>query len=208
MGTKRRMTLAGTATVAGLSLAACGTAGDDTARPKAEAQVPAVATTAPDNAPAVEQGAPAVERTTPAAAARRWKGWLVLSDAQNPVLGTIVVNGKGLTVYRFDADTTKPSVSNCSGACARLWPPVRFTKKLRLTGIPRSAIGNIMTKDGICQATIDGRPAYTYAKDTAPGQLNGQGIGGQWFAMAPDGAKAGGGLAPGSPGGGSGSYGY
>jgi predicted lipoprotein with Yx(FWY)xxD motif len=201
MGTKRRMTLAGTATVAGLMLAACGTAGNDTARPNAEAQVPVAATTAPGNAPAVEQGAPV-------AAAQRWKGWLVLSDAQNPVLGTIVVNGKGHTVYRFDADTTKPSVSNCSGACARLWPPVRFTKKLKLKGIPRSAIGNIMTKDGICQATVNGRPAYTYAKDTAPGQINGQGIGGTWFAMAPDGSKAGGGLVPGSPDGGSGSYGY
>ena len=69
-------------------LAACGTAGNDTARPKAEAQVPVAATTAPDNAPGVEQGAPV-------AAARHWKGWLVLSDAQNPALGTIVVNGKG-----------------------------------------------------------------------------------------------------------------
>ena len=199
MGTKRRITLAATATVTGLMLAACGTAGSDTARPKAEAQVPVAATTAPDNAPAVEQGAPV-------AAAQRWKGWLVLSDAQNPALGTIVVNGKGLTVYRFDAD--KPSVSNCSGACATLWPPVKFTKKLKLKGIPRAAIGNIMTKDGICQATINGRPAYTYAKDTAPGQINGQGIGGKWFAMAPDGSKAGGGLVPGSPDQGSGSYGY
>jgi predicted lipoprotein with Yx(FWY)xxD motif len=200
MGTKRRITLAGTAAVAGLLLAACGTSGNDTARPKAEAQVPLAATTAPGNAPAVEQGAPV--------AAQRWKGWLVLSDAQSPALGTIVVNGKGLTVYRFDADTTKPSVSNCTGACARLWPPVKFTKKLKLKGIPRSAIGNIMTRDGICQATINGRPAYTYAKDTAPGQINGQGIGGKWFAMAPDGTKAGGGLVPGSPGQGSGSYGY
>jgi predicted lipoprotein with Yx(FWY)xxD motif len=200
MGTKRRITLAGTATVAGLMLAACGTAGNDTARPKVEAQVPVGATSAPNNAPAVEQGAPV--------AAQRWKGWLVLSDAQNPTLGTVVVNGKGVTVYRFDADTAKPPVSNCFGACARLWPPVKFTKKLRLKGIPRSAIGNIMTKDGICQATIDGRPAYTYAKDTAPGQINGQGIGGKWFAMAPDGSKAGGGLVPGAPDQGSGSYDY
>jgi predicted lipoprotein with Yx(FWY)xxD motif len=195
MGMKRRITLAGTATVAGLMLAACGTGGNETAKPKNE--VPVVATTAPGNAPAA-----------PAAAAQRWKGWLVLSDAQTPTLGTIVVNGKGLTVYRFDADTAQPSVSNCSGACAELWPPVKFTKKLKLKGIPRSTIGNIMTKDGICQATIDGRPAYTYAKDTAPGQINGQGIGGKWFAMAPDGSKAGGGLVPGSPGQGSGSYDY
>jgi predicted lipoprotein with Yx(FWY)xxD motif len=195
MGMGHRITLASTAAMAGLMLAACamgGAGGNEAAKPKTE--VPVAATAAPNNAPA--------------AASARWKGWLVLADAQNPSLGTIVVDGKGLTVYRFDADTAKPSVSNCSGACARLWPPVKFTKKLKLKGIPRSAIGNIMTRDGICQATINGRPAYTYSRDTAPGQTNGQGIGGKWFAMAPDGSKAGGGLIPGSPDQSSGSYGY
>ena len=101
----------------------------------------------------------------------------------------------------------RPSVSTCSGACARLWPPVTFTEEPRLNGIPASAIGDIMTKVGICQATINGRAACTYANDTAPGQVNGQGVGGTRSAMAPDGSKAGGGLVPGSPGGGSGSYG-
>jgi predicted lipoprotein with Yx(FWY)xxD motif len=143
--------------------------------------------------------------------AQNWKGRLVLSTAQNATLGTTVVDAKGFTVYRFDKDTAKPPVSNCSGACAKLWPPVKFTKKLKLTGIPRSAIGNIMTKDGICQATISGWPAYTYAKDTAPGQITGQGVGGTWFAMAPDGTKAGGGKVPAPAGGtgtGSGDQGY
>ncbi|MDN3358236.1 hypothetical protein [Actinomadura sp. DC4] len=202
MSMKRRMALAGTATVAGLTLAACGTGGSDAAKTKAEPQVPVAAT------------APAPAQTTPAQnppAAQNWKGKLVLSAAPNATLGTTVVDGKGFTVYRFDKDTAKPPVSNCSGACAKLWPPVKFTSKLKLTGIPRSAIGNIMTKDGICQATINGWPAYTYAKDTAPGQLTGQGVGGTWFAVAPDGTKAGGGKVPapvGGTGGGDQSYGY
>ena len=197
MSMKRRIALAGTATVAGLTLAACGAGGSDAAK-KSDAKVP-VAATAPANAPAPVKSVPA--------AGRNWKGRLVLSTANNGTLGTTVVDGKGFTVYRFDRDTAKPPVSNCVGACAKLWPPVKFTGKLKLTGIPRSAIGNIMTKDGICQATINGWPAYTYAKDTAPGQISGQGVGGTWFAMAPDGSKAGGGTVPAPAGGASGSGG-
>ena len=194
---KRRIALLGTATVAGLTLAACGASGGDVAKPKSDAQVPIAAKNGQQQA-APAQNPPA--QNVPVAGAQ-WKGWLVLSSAQNPVLGTSVVNGQGFTVYRFDKDTAKPPVSNCSGACAKLWPPVKFTSKLKLNGIPRSAIGNIMTKDGICQATVNGWPIYTYAKDTAPGQINGQGVGGTWFAVAPDGTKAGGGKVPAQAGG-------
>jgi|tagenome__1003787_1003787.scaffolds.fasta_scaffold20850363_3 predicted lipoprotein with Yx(FWY)xxD motif len=203
MSMKRRITLAGTVTVTGLALAACGSAGSDAAKTRSEPQVPVAATApAPVRSPAV----PAPPAQNPPAA-QSWKGRLVLSTAPNATLGTTVVDGKGFTVYRFDKDTAKPPVSNCSGACARLWPPVKFTKKLKLTGIARSAIGNIMTKDGICQVTINGWPAYTYAKDTAPGQITGQGVGGTWFATAPDGTKAGGGKVP-APAGASGDQGY
>ena len=202
MSVKRRIVLAGTATVAGLTLAACGSGGGGDAKAKSASQVP-MAATAPGNPPAPT-------RSRPPSGAPNWKGRLVLSAAQDAALGTTVVDAKGFTVYRFDKDTAKPPVSNCSGACAKLWPPVKFTKKLKLTGISRSAIGNIMTKDGICQATINGWPAYTYAKDTAPGQVNGQGVGRTWFAMAPDGSKAGGGKvpAPAGDGGSGGDQGY
>lgn len=193
MSMKRRITWAGTATVAGLMLAACGgTGGGTAAEPASDAQVPVAATAAPGDEPsaAPSQSAPSTANSP------NWKGWLRLSVSQNDTVGTTVVDGKGFTLYRFDKDTAKPSVSNCSGACARVWPPVKFTSKLKLKGIPRSAIGNIMTKDGICQATIGGWPIYRYSKDTAPGQTNGQAVGGTWFAVAPDGTKAGGGKAP------------
>jgi predicted lipoprotein with Yx(FWY)xxD motif len=205
MSSKRRIAIAGTVAIAGLTLAACGAGGGDAAKPKSGVQVP-VANAAPNTQPQAAQNPP--EQSVPVAAPK-WKGWLVLSTAQNAQLGTTVVNGKGFTVYRFDNDTAKPPVSNCFGACAKLWPPVKFTKKLKLTGIPRSAIGNIMTKDGICQATLNGWPLYTYAKDTAPGQINGQGVKGTWFAIAPDGSKAAGGKVPAqnAPGGASGTSG-
>jgi predicted lipoprotein with Yx(FWY)xxD motif len=31
-------------------------------------------------------------------------------------------------------------------------------------------------------------PLYTFAGDTAAGQTNGQGVGGSWFVVAPDGS--------------------
>jgi predicted lipoprotein with Yx(FWY)xxD motif len=198
MSMKRRIALVGTVAAAGMMLAACNDAGTGAAaKPKSGPQVPVAATAAPGDQPST---APSAAPSTPAAPAaqgrRNWKGWTVLTATNNDTLGQIVVDGKGFTLYRFDKDTQKPSVSNCFGSCAKTWPPVKFTGKLRLKGIPRSAIGNIMTKDGICQATINGWPIYHYSKDTAPGQINGQGVGGTWFAVAPDGKKAGGGKVP------------
>ena len=35
--------------------------------------------------------------------------------------------------------------------------------------------------------TYDDQPLYTYAPDEAPGDTNGQGVGGIWWVFAPDG---------------------
>ena len=35
-----------------------------------------------------------------------------------------------------------------------------------------------------------GQPLYRFAKDTAAGQVNGQGVGGSWYAANPQGRKA------------------
>jgi predicted lipoprotein with Yx(FWY)xxD motif len=202
MSMKRRIALVGTVAAAATMLAACD--GTGSATPKSGAEVPVAATAAPGDQPSTAPSTtPSTTPSAPAKAAqgRNWKGWTVLTATSNDTLGQVVVDGKGFTLYRFDKDTPKPAVSNCFGPCAKTWPPVKFTGKFRLKGIPRSAIGNIMTKDGICQATINGWPIYHYSKDTAPGQINGQGVGGTWFAVAPDGKKAGGGKVPGQGGG-------
>jgi predicted lipoprotein with Yx(FWY)xxD motif len=151
------------------------------------AQAPA-ATEAPAADPPVTE-TPAPPKAA-APAKPNWAGWTVLKAVKDPKLGWVVVDGKGWVLYRFDKDTVKPSVSNCTGACAKVWPPIKFTKKLKLTGISRSLIGNIMTKDGICQLTLGGWPLYRYSKDVNPGDTNGQGVGGTWFASTPEGKKA------------------
>ncbi|MER7758088.1 hypothetical protein ABTY15_39715, partial [Kitasatospora sp. NPDC097643] len=45
----------------------------------------------------------------------------VRNDAK---LGTVVTDGQGFTLYRFDKDTAKPPMSNCNDGCAKTWPPV------------------------------------------------------------------------------------
>jgi predicted lipoprotein with Yx(FWY)xxD motif len=126
-------------------------------------------------------------------------------------LGNVVTGADGKTLYRFDDDTVNPSVSNCEGQCAALWPPVLADSATSVKGIDKSLIGEVTRKDGTKQVTLDGRPLYEYVKDTAPGQANGQGVMGTWFAAAPDGEKAGQAATPPSStsaDAGSGGYGY
>ena len=56
------------------------------------------------------------------------------------------------------------------------------------------ALGSITRPGGKVQATYDGHPLYTYAGDSAAGQVKGNGLnvsGGLWWAMTPSGTKLG-----------------
>ncbi|OLT09776.1 hypothetical protein BJF78_06100 [Pseudonocardia sp. CNS-139] len=110
-----------------------------------------------------------------------------------PGLGTVVADGQGFTLYRFDQDTARPSASTCVAECAATWPPVVVDPEgaLDLQGVEQSDVGMVQRPDGTSQLTIGGWPVYRYAADSAPGQTGGQGVGGTWFAVTPDGSKAG-----------------
>jgi predicted lipoprotein with Yx(FWY)xxD motif len=116
----------------------------------------------------------------------------VLTANNTPKLGTVVVDGQGYTLYRFDEDTSKPPASNCSGECAQRWPPVLATPGSPLTveGVPQDVVGTINRPDGSVQLTLGGWPVYRYSGDTEPGATGGQGVGGSWSAVTPDGGKA------------------
>jgi predicted lipoprotein with Yx(FWY)xxD motif len=131
--------------------------------------------------------APAAATSTPVI-----RKWVQLTAAKVGALNPVVVNGAGFTLYRFDKDSANPSVSNCSGTCATTWPPYLVARDGRvfLDGVDKSAIG-VIPRDGAFQITIDGWPVYLFNKDTKPGDTNGQGVGGTWFGVTPDGQKAG-----------------
>ena len=118
----------------------------------------------------------------------------------------VLTNAKGFTLYWFVPDTS--TKSNCNGACAQYWPPVKapVTAGAGVTG----KIGVITRQDGSKQATYDGHPLYTYVSDTAPGQAKGNGLnlsGGVWHEVTVTGAATTNSTS-GSGSGGGGGYGY
>jgi predicted lipoprotein with Yx(FWY)xxD motif len=129
---------------------------------------------------------PAGEKITPAAPAPAD----ALSTASASGLGTIVVDGKGMTVYAFDHDTQGTTTSACTGSCASVWPAVEVTGSgtPTVSGVT-GTVGTITANDGGRQLTLNGWPLYTYSSDTAAGQTNGQGFGGLWWAVTPAGQK-------------------
>lgn len=155
-------TAAGTAALA-LAATGCGSSNDS------RAEKPPTGTTAPAT-------------PNPAAPA--------LSAAQVDKVGTVVTDGDGYVLYRFDHDTAKPSRSNCLAACAAIWPPVPATDALTVKGIDKALVGQVTRPDGSRQLTLAGWPLYRYDKDDAPREAYGQGAGGTWFAITPTGAKA------------------
>ncbi|QJW38137.1 hypothetical protein FIC82_001340 [Cellulosimicrobium protaetiae] len=104
-------------------------------------------------------------------------------------LGTIVVDGEGMTVYYYDKDTKGSGTSACEGECAAAWPAVHAASaEPEVEGVT-AEVGTITGVDGELQVTVDGRPVYTYAADQAPGDVSGQGVNGVWYVVAPDGTE-------------------
>ncbi|MCX4993633.1 SCO0930 family lipoprotein [Streptomyces sp. NBC_00568] len=109
-----------------------------------------------------------------------------LTIANDPKIGPIVTDATGFTLYRFTKDTQEPLASACEGDCATLWPPVPAKDASLPQGLEPTLLGSLKRPDGIAQLTVAGIPVYRYAKDTKPGQANGQGVGGTWFASLPE----------------------
>jgi predicted lipoprotein with Yx(FWY)xxD motif len=109
--------------------------------------------------------------------------------------GTVLVDGKGRTLYLFRKDKTDKS--RCSSACADDWPPLLTTGRAKVSGLVRkSLLGTTKRTDGKTQVTYGGHPLYLYVGDLKAGDMNGQGVsafGARWYAVTPSGRRLGGG---------------
>lgn len=95
---------------------------------------------------------------------------------------TVLVNSQGMTLYYNTADT---SSAVCSGGCASAWPPLLSTSTPgAVTTLPGTL--SLLTDANGSQVTYNGHPLYTYSGDSAPGQINGKGVGGVWFVASTD----------------------
>jgi predicted lipoprotein with Yx(FWY)xxD motif len=117
-------------------------------------------------------------------------GHVMLAAVTVPGIGAVVTDAADKTLYRFDKDMSMPPTSTCDGECAAAWPPVLAGEAPpMLKGIQDTQVGTLTRKDGSKQLTLNGWALYEFAGDKAPGQVNGQGVNGTWFAIAPDGSK-------------------
>ena len=96
-------------------------------------------------------------------------------------LGDVLVDAGGSTLYAFLADA--PNTSTCLDQCAASWPPLTIDGSLRAADDLTVAFSTITREDGTVQVTVAGRPLYRFANDQAPGDTNGQGVNGKWFAV-------------------------
>lgn len=101
--------------------------------------------------------------------------------------GQIIVDSKGMTAYYFTKDKKNSGKSACSGECLAAWPAIEATSDTPTGDGITAELGTITRDDGTKQVTVDGMPVYLWAKDKAPGDVTGQGVGKVWYVVAPDG---------------------
>ena len=109
----------------------------------------------------------------------------------------VLTDVHGKTLYYFTADSaTQPT---CSSSCAQTWLPLLFTG----SGVPTSSTSlpgqlSVQMDANGSHVEYNGHPLYTFSKDTAPDQTNGEGLFGMWFVATPDLSLQGGGSTSGA----------
>jgi predicted lipoprotein with Yx(FWY)xxD motif len=105
-------------------------------------------------------------------------------------LGTVVVDGKGHTVYVLTADGTTNVPCEDSTGCTKIWPDLPFpngtTSANAGTGVQALLLGSLKQSDGQTYPTYNHWLMYEYTADTGPAQGHGEGIqsfGGTWYAL-------------------------
>ncbi len=92
---------------------------------------------------------------------------------------SVLTDSQGMTVYVYDRDT-KPGVSQCTGGCAVVWPPVAAP-----AGDLAAPLSVVVRADGSRQIAYQGHPLYLYAEDSRSGDINGDGVQNIWHVVHP-----------------------
>lgn len=100
--------------------------------------------------------------------------------------GPAVANDRGQVLYTYADDTA--TTSACTGDwCLVDWPPLQSSGAQTKTPSISAPVGVISGAGGKTQVTLGGHPLYTFAGDLHPGDVRGEGIGGDWFLVSPNG---------------------
>ena len=117
-------------------------------------------------------------------------GWLFVKVTSDSNLGDILTDASGRSLYlRTDDERDK---STCSGGCAQTWPPLLTAGDAPAgAGVTADLLGTNSRDDGNTQVTYNGWPLYYYSPDEKAGDAKGQGVGGVWFVVSPEGEAVG-----------------
>lgn len=117
-------------------------------------------------------------------------GAVVKTASNSSVGGTILVDSQGMTLYHLSGEQNGKFICT-SSACVGVWHPLTVSAGSTPTGV--SSLATVKRPDGTVQVTYKGTPLYTFAQDTAPGQVHGQGIKdvGTWSAVTVSGGEGG-----------------
>lgn len=94
----------------------------------------------------------------------------------------VLTDEQGKTLYTFKPDTATKTA--CIGKCAVTWPPLLAQQVGKMNFGQIGTLSAVQDANGI-QVQADGHFLYTFSKDTAAGQANGQGVAGKWFVATP-----------------------
>ena len=112
--------------------------------------------------------------------------------------GPVVADDRGQVLYTYADDTTTTSACTADW-CLVDWPPLQSLDAPTKAPSIGAPVGTISGAGGTTQVTLGGHPLYTFAGDLHPGDVRGQGIGGDWFLISPNGLSVTSGVRTASP---------
>ncbi|MEU0082554.1 hypothetical protein [Streptomyces sp. NPDC006274] len=155
---------------------AAGESADRQAPAEPPADAPADAAPSTGDEPATGADQPAKQAPAPSVSVR----------TAESELGTILVDDQGRTLYGFTKD--KPGQANCDADCIAVWPALISPKDVTAEGgADASLLKEVKLGAGAEQAVYGDWPLYYYVGDVTAGDVNGQGLDGEWFVIATDG---------------------
>jgi predicted lipoprotein with Yx(FWY)xxD motif len=89
-------------------------------------------------------------------------------------VGNVLVDSKGDALYSPDQEAN--GMILCKGSCTSIWVPLTLSGvKPTGAGDVSSMLGTVHRPDESVQVTYRGKPLYTFAEDTSPGMVTGNG---------------------------------
>jgi predicted lipoprotein with Yx(FWY)xxD motif len=98
--------------------------------------------------------------------------------SQQPGAGTFLTDANGRTLYFFAREN--PGEVACTGTCLTNWPAFASGPLVAPSLLKATDFSVTTRPDGTRQSLYKGRLLYYFAKDTKPGDMNGEGVLNAW----------------------------